>query len=212
LPSHSGCGNVVFDDAVEVDAAALQQWRRGTVVQQIPGFSIVLPLVLFVARTDADGLFAGGDSPRDDVPDIFRNAINGEVVEVRLLVAVVEAAGVDKASDEVAGLQIAGLEDSGFHLHANKPSPKIDHDVVLGGVAYRLGQLVTEFGSFGHETKLGPLTSLFVVADIHARSFHHVPRVAKDVLLNMCRQIEKARPVGHAFIFDSTFGIAFSRG
>jgi hypothetical protein len=44
---------------------------------------------------------------------------------------------------------------------------------------YGLGQLEAEFGGFGHETKLGPLASLFVVADIHAGSFHDVPCVAK---------------------------------
>jgi len=182
LPSHSRRWNIVFDNAIEVDAAALQKWRRGAVVEQMPRFSVVLPLVLFVARADADRLFAPGDSPRDDVPDISRNEVHGEVVEVRLLVALVGAARVDQAGDEVARLQVAGLEDSGFHLHANKPSPKIDHDVVLGGLAYGLGQLVTEFGGFGHETKLGPLAALFVVANIHTGSFHHVPRVTKIFL------------------------------
>jgi len=207
LPSHSGWGNVLFDDAVEVDPATLQEWRRGTVVEQIPGFSVVLPLVLFIAGADADGLFARGDSPRNDVPDISRNAVHGEVVEVGSLVALVGAADVDQAGDEVAGLQVAGLKDSGFHLHANEASAKIDHDVVLRGVAYRLGQLVAEFDSFGHETKLGPLASLLVVANIHAGSFHCVPRVAKYVF-----QIEKARPLGHAFVFNSISRIAFSRG
>ena len=158
-------------------------------------------------RAHADGLFARRHRPRDDVPDIFWNTVNGKVVEVGLLVAVVGAAEVDQAGDEVAGLQVAGLENRGFHLHANEASAKIDNDVVLGRVAYRLGELVAEFGGFGHETKLGPLASLFVVADIHAGSFHGVPRVAEYVI-----QIEKARPVGHAFIFDSTFRIAFSRG
>jgi len=196
LPSHSGWGDVVFDDAVEVDAAALQQRRRGAVVEQIPGFAVVLPLVLFVAGADADGLFAAGDSPRDDVPDISRNAVNGKVVEVGLQVAVVGAAHVDQAGDEIAGLQVAGLEESGFHLHANEPSAKIDNYVVLGGVAYGLGQLVAEFGGFSHETKLCPLASLFVVADIHAGSFHDVPRVAKDVVARYVLPNKKGAAAG----------------
>jgi hypothetical protein len=179
LRSYSRCGNVVLDDPVEVDAAALQQWRRGTVVQQMPRFSVVLPLVLFVAGAEADGLFAAGDSPRDDVPDISRNAVNREVVEVGLLVAVVGAAGVDQAGDEVAGLQVACLEHSGFDLHAYEAPAQIDHYVVLGGVAYGLGELVAEFGGFGHKTKLSPLAALFVVANIHAGSFQSVPCVAK---------------------------------
>ena len=179
LPPHSGWGNVLFDDAVEVDPAALQQWRRGTVVEQIPGFPVVLPLVLFVARAEANGLLARRHSPRDDVPDIFRNTVNGKVVEVGSPVAVVETAGVDQAGDEVAGLQVARLEKSGFHLHANKAAAQIDHDIVLGRVAYGLGKLVAEFGGFGHETKLGPLPALLVVADIHPRSFHAVPCVAE---------------------------------
>lgn len=135
MPSHPGRRNVVFDNPVDVDATALQQWRRGTVVQQMPGFSIVLPLVLFVARADANGLLAASNGPRDDVPDIFRNAVDGEVIEVVLLVTVVEPAGVDQAGDEVARLQVAGLETSGFHLHANEAPAQIDHDIVLGGFA-----------------------------------------------------------------------------
>ena len=104
-------------------------------MEQIPGFPVVLPLVLFVARTHADGLFTGGHSPRDDVPDVSWNAVNGEVVEVGLLVAVIEAAGMDQAGDEVAGLQVAGLEHGGFDLHPNETPAQIDNDVVLGGVA-----------------------------------------------------------------------------
>jgi len=141
----------------------------------MPGFSVVLPLVLPVARADADGLFAGGHSPRDDVPDIARNAVHGEIVEVGLPVAVVGAAGVDQAGDEVAGLQVARLKQSRFHLHANEASAKINHNVILGGVANGLGELVAEFGRLSHETKLSPLPALFVVADIHAGSFQAIP-------------------------------------
>jgi hypothetical protein len=48
----------------------------------------------------------------------------------------------------------------------------------LGGVAARLGDLEAEFGGFGHETKLGPLASLFVIADVHAGGFHWVLCIA----------------------------------
>jgi len=89
LPSYFGWGDVVFDYAVEVEAAALQEWGGGAVVEQVPGFAVGFPLVLFVAGADSDGVFAGGYGGRDDVPDVFGNAVDGQVVEVGLLVAAV---------------------------------------------------------------------------------------------------------------------------
>ena len=112
--------------------------------------------------------------PRDDVPDISRNTVDSEVVEVGLPVAVVGAAGMDQAGHEVAGLQVAHLEDSRFHLHSHEASAHIDNCVVLGGVAYGPAYFKAVLGGFGHETKLSPLASLFVVAYIHAGSFHDV--------------------------------------
>jgi len=38
-----------------------------------------VPLALPVAGTDADGLYAAGDSPLDDVPDIFSNTIQRKI-------------------------------------------------------------------------------------------------------------------------------------
>jgi hypothetical protein len=64
--------------------------------------------------------------------------------------------------------------------------------------------LVAEFGGFRHETKLGPLAALFVVADIHAGSFHAVPCVAKYVLLN-----RKGVAVRPRLVSLFTFRIAF---
>jgi hypothetical protein len=64
--------------------------------------------------------------------------------------------------------------------------------------------LVTEFGGFGHETKLGPLAALFVVPDIHAGSFHDVPRVAKYVSLN-----RKGAAVRPRLVSLFTYSIAF---
>jgi len=93
-------------------------------VEQVPGFAIVFPLVLFVAGADSDGVFAGGYGGRDDVPDVFGNAVDGEVVEVGLLVAAVGAVDVEQAGYEVSGLQVAGLEKSGFDLNADEASAR----------------------------------------------------------------------------------------
>ena len=82
--------------------------------------------------------------------------------------------GMAQVGNEVARLQVAGLEGGGFDLDADEASAEIEDDVVWGGVAARLGDLEAEFGGFGHETKLGPLASLFVVADVHAGGFHWV--------------------------------------
>ena len=90
----------------------------------------------------------------------------------------VGAVDVEQAGDEVSGLQVAGLKESGFDLDADEASAEVEDDVVLGGVAARLGDLEAEFGGFGHETKLGPLASLFVVADVHAGGFHWVLCIA----------------------------------
>jgi len=67
----------VFDYAVEVEAAWLLEWAWGAVVEEVPGFAVGFPLILFVAGADADGVFAGGCLGRDDVPDVDRNAVDG---------------------------------------------------------------------------------------------------------------------------------------
>jgi hypothetical protein len=77
LSSYSGWGDVVFDDAVQVDAVLFLEGGWGAVVEEVPGFAVVLPLVLVVAGTDADGVFFGGYLGWDDVPDIFGNAVDG---------------------------------------------------------------------------------------------------------------------------------------
>jgi hypothetical protein len=73
-------------------------------VEEVPGFAVVLPLVEFVAGAGADGMFAGRHLGRNDVPDVFWNAVDGQIVEVGWLVAPVGAVGVEQAGYEVAGL------------------------------------------------------------------------------------------------------------
>jgi hypothetical protein len=72
-----GGGDVVFDYAVEVEATWFLEGGWGAVVEEVPGFAVVFPLVLFVAGADSDGVFAGGYLGRDDVPDIFGDAVDG---------------------------------------------------------------------------------------------------------------------------------------
>ena len=201
LPSYSGWGDVVFDYGVEVEAARFLQWGWGAVVEQVPGFAVVFPLGLFVAGADSDGVFAGGDLGRDYVPDIFGDAVDGQVVKVGRLVAAVGAVHVEEAGYEVSGLQVAGLEERRFDLDADEARAQIEDYVVLGGVAQRLGQLEASFDGFGHETKLGPLASLFVAADVHAGGFHFV----------LCAN-RKGAAGGPRLIFVSISRLAFSRG
>ncbi len=60
LPSYAGRRDVVFDNAVEVEAAALLERGGGAVLEEVPGFAVGFPLVLFVAGAGADGESAGG--------------------------------------------------------------------------------------------------------------------------------------------------------
>jgi hypothetical protein len=48
------------DNAVEVEAAWLLEGGGGLVVEEVPGFAVVLVLVEAVAGADADGLLADG--------------------------------------------------------------------------------------------------------------------------------------------------------
>jgi len=77
LSSYFGWGDVVFDYSVEVDLASLLEWAGGAVLEQVPGFAVGFPLIQFVAGADADGVFAGGFRRRDDVPDVYGNAVEG---------------------------------------------------------------------------------------------------------------------------------------
>jgi len=108
-------------------------------VEEVPGFAVVLVLVEAVAGADSDGVLAGGNLGRDDVPDISGNAVEGEIVEVGWLVAVVGAVGVVKAGDEVAGLQVTRLKVSGLDLDADEVAVGVEDNVVGDTVSYGLG-------------------------------------------------------------------------
>jgi hypothetical protein len=79
---HLGRRHIIFDDAVEVNPAALAAWAGGAVFEKVPGFAVLLPLVEFVPRADADRMFFAGDRERYDVPHVFRNAVNRQIVEI----------------------------------------------------------------------------------------------------------------------------------
>jgi hypothetical protein len=63
----------------------------------------LLPLVEFVAKADADRMFFAGDRERYEVPHVFRNAVNRQIVEVGRLV---ESAG--STCVQQAGLVCSG--------------------------------------------------------------------------------------------------------
>jgi len=77
LSSYSGWGDVVFDYSVEVDLASLQEWGWGAVLEKVPGFAVVFPPITFVAGADSGGVIVGRHCGRDDVPDVFGNAVDG---------------------------------------------------------------------------------------------------------------------------------------
>ena len=145
-------------------------------MEKVPGFSVVLPLVLFVAGEDSDGILVRRHRGRNDIPNIFRNAVDSQVIEIGFLVtAPGPSVGVAQIGYEVSRLQVAGLRGCGFDLDADEVSAQIEDHVVLCAVADRSGHLEAELDGLGHKSKLGPLASLFVVADVHAGSFHWVP-------------------------------------
>lgn len=57
------------------------------VAEEVPGFAVLFVLVAVVAGTDPDGDFLRRYLGGDDVPDVFRDDVDGEDVEVGLDVA-----------------------------------------------------------------------------------------------------------------------------
>jgi len=136
-------------------------------VEEIPGFAIGFELVMLVAGANADRMLHGGHAGRDDVPDIGRNAVHGEIVEIRGAITVVLRSGMVEAGYEVTGLEVTSLKVSGFNLNADEMSMGIDDDVVGNVVAHGLGDLKAEFSRLGHKTELGPLAARFVIANAY---------------------------------------------
>ena len=99
LFSYSGWGDVVFDDAVEVDAASFWGRRWGAVVEEVPGFAVGLPPIAFVAGEDSDAIIVGRHRGRNDIPDVFRNAVDSQVIEIGFLV-ITPGASMGVAQDQ----------------------------------------------------------------------------------------------------------------
>jgi len=53
----------------------------------MPGFTVGLVLVVLIVRGNADGNPSGGDIGWNDVPQVFRDYVDGKVVEIVLLIA-----------------------------------------------------------------------------------------------------------------------------
>jgi hypothetical protein len=107
------------------------------------------------------GLFGADDSfGGDDVPDVFRDDVGCQEVEVSALVG--EAAGgVDVAAVAAFGAAAGG----GFNLDADEVAVGFYDRVVAGGISPGVENLETVFGGGGDELQFGPLPAAFAILD-----------------------------------------------
>jgi hypothetical protein len=128
-----------------------------------------------VVGSEVEGLVAGCDLERNDVPEVDGNEIDGEDVE--LAGQVMDAS----LANDVAGVRAIAAEGGGLDLDAHVVSVVLDSDVVAGGVSVRTGDAHAASGGASHETELGPLTTLFAACDGTSILVLHVihPWVAK---------------------------------
>ena len=128
--------------------------------EEVPGFfvgfvflGVAAGVEHEVAATDSDQ--GGGE----DVPDVFRDDVDGEEVH---LVASVELAAAGLEADDVSAVE-AG--DGGFDLDAEEVAAAFDGAVVAGGVSPGLGDVEAALGDAGHEDEFGPFAAMFGVFD-----------------------------------------------
>jgi len=121
--------------------------------EEMPGFDVVSEFVAAVG-SQVERLVARGNLERNDVPEIDRDKINGEDIQ---LATDVSNAGL---ADDVAGVGSGALEGGGFDLHAEVAPVVLDANVVAGGVAVRASDAETAGGGSCHKTKLCPLAAL----------------------------------------------------
>ena len=108
------------------------------VTQEVPGFPVALVLVVRIAGSDADRHPAGGDSGRDDVPDVSWDDINREDVKVGWQVT--PDGNVTHVADINPLLAIAlsihtRFAHGRFNLHADEVPAQFDGNVVRGTVS-----------------------------------------------------------------------------
>ena len=149
---------------VNGDAAAPFGLHSVGFAQQMPGFAVALILVELITGTDSDVSSTESHRGRDYVPGVFCNDVDGEVVEIGLPII------LRGAATQLDNKIVPPAKDRGFDLNADEATVEINRQVIAK-VSPGLIELESLFGGFRHEAKFGPLAPLFVVADVHSRSF-----------------------------------------
>lgn len=149
-----------------VDADGAVGWRRGRVggrVEQVPGFAVLFEAHLFgfAVRVEAEHRRGGADFDGNDIPEIERDDVGDEEVDV--------ATGVDGASFAggvgSAGFVCAGAERAGgFGLNADELASVVEDEVVALAVSPGLGDTEAEAGGFVEEGGFGALSGALGVA------------------------------------------------
>ena len=157
----------ILDNRVQGETAYRFRPRVLVAAQQVPGFAEGFVLIARIGWRHADGDPLRGHFRRDDVPNIFRDHVDGKVIEVRLQVT--PRPDMPHIRHEYAflvmGLSRAIAAHGGFHLNACEVTAAFDGNVVRGAIAPWLGKFEAQFGGFGHESQFCPLAALFGISD-----------------------------------------------
>jgi hypothetical protein len=110
-------------------------------------------------RGEGDGSFAGEAPGGKDIPDIFGEDVDGEVVDLFGSVL-----GPAKA---VQLAEVAGSEPhlGGLYLDAQEAAVEFEDDVIAGRLSPGLGDAEAAAVSEGHEEKLRPLAAALVAGE-----------------------------------------------
>jgi len=127
----------------------------------MPGFLVASVLVFRLGwREDNETHPPFKDPPgRNDVPDVLRDDISGQKIELTAIVGTPSRVRVHTANVAAGGIPIPG----GFDLNPQKASASFDHDVLAGGISPSFGNSQAMSCGFCHELQFGPFADLFSI-------------------------------------------------
>lgn len=142
---------------------------------------------------------------RDDVPDIFRDDVEGEEVDLGGEVGASRRLAGGSAGDGVAEVGAGSAawfhgreHDGGLDLHPLEASAVLDDEVVAGGVAPGLGDGESVMGGAGHELQLDPLAAFFGMDDgFHDQGAGRRTQEAGNSFARVAREARARRPCLH---------------
>ena len=140
----------------------LQSYAGSVVAQEVPSLFVRRPAAGWVGGIEHDGnpLTIEYESCRNDVPDAFGNHVRGEEIEIPSLV------GPAGGGANVAFVEVPGPEAGrGLDLDAHKMAVGLDHRVVTGRVAHRLGNPEVAFGGSCDKLQFRPLATTLAILD-----------------------------------------------